>query len=339
MQFGNPELQSLSDEELLDLRFCDLNLKIEGTPLEHRIAQLTHELEARKIRFRPHFWLSEEWFTPDGIPGIAIPFFLADRRLMQLERSVMLEIEGGTPDSCMRILRHEVGHAIDNAYRLRRRRAYREVFGNVAIPYPTAYNPKPYSRRYVVNIGLWYAQAHPVEDFAETFAVWLRPRSRWRTVYADWPALKKLEFVDQLIREIRSETPIVRSKRHEEPLRSIRRTLREHYERKRDHYGLDAVHEYDHDLRKLFSDDPDSDGASAAGFLRRIRPRIRRAVADWTGQYQYTIDQVLAEMILRCRSLGLKLEKPEDVAERDALIVLTMRTMDYIHSDAHKIAL
>ena len=125
-KFGNPKLAGLSDDELLDMRFCDLGLTIADTPLELRIDQLHREFHSKKISFRPHFWLSAEWFTPDGIPGVAVPFYLADSRLMKLEEKQMLEVEGGTVDWCMRILRHEAGHAIDNAYRLRRRRCYRK---------------------------------------------------------------------------------------------------------------------------------------------------------------------------------------------------------------------
>lgn len=338
--FGNPDLAGLSDEELLDLRFCDLDLQIEGTPLEERIEQLFRELEAKRIRFRPHFWLSEEWFTPDGIPGVAIPFYLADSRMMKLEESQMYEVEGGTPEWCMRILRHETGHAVDNAYRLRRRRRYREVFGNVSAPYPDAYNPKPYSRSYVINIDLWYAQSHPVEDFAETFAVWLKPRSRWRQEYQGWPALKKLEYVDGLMKAIRGQTPPVRTRKHADSLRTNRTTLRTHYARKRAHYGLEDTHSYDHELRRLFSSNSeDANLPSAAAFLRRIRPRLRRQVAEWTGHFQYTIDHVLGEMIDRARELNLRLDRPPDEVERDALIVLTMHTMNYIQDDAHKIAL
>lgn len=338
--FGNPDLAELSDEELLDLRFCDLDLTIEGTPLEDRVEQLFRELEAKRIRFRPHFWLSEEWFTPDGVPGVALPFYLADSRLTKLEERQMYEVEGGTPDWCMRILRHETGHAVDNAYRLRRRRSYRGVFGNVSTPYPDAYNPRPYSRSYVINIDLWYAQSHPVEDFAETFAVWLHPRSRWRQEYEGWPALRKLEYVDKLMKEIREQPTAVRSRRQPEPLRTNRMTLRTHYERKREHYRLDDTYSYDHELLRLFSNDAaDASRPSAATFLRRIRARLRRQVAEWTGHFQYTIDHVLSEMIDRARELNLRLDRPPEEVERDALIVLTMHTMNYIQDDAHKIAL
>ncbi|MCA9075984.1 MAG: putative zinc-binding metallopeptidase [Planctomycetaceae bacterium] len=338
-RFGNPELAELSDEELLDLRFCDLKLSIEGTPLEERIDQLYRELEAKRLSVRPHFWLSEEWFTPDGIPGVAIPFYLADSRLMKLEERQMFEVEGGTVEWCMRILRHEAGHAIDNAYRLRRRQGYRETFGNVSIPYPESYNPKPYSKSFVVNIDLWYAQSHPVEDFAETFAVWLRPRSKWRQTYRRWPAFKKLAFVDRLMKELRDKKPQIRSRKHEEPLRLNRMTLREHYDLKREHYGLAQMYSYDDELRRLFSESPDTSRPSAASFLRRIRRRLRRDVAEWTGHFQYTIDQVLAEMIQRCRDLKLRVDRPQEEVERDVLVVLTMHTMNYIQDESHKIAL
>lgn len=339
-RFGNRDLAKLSDDELLDLRLCDLDLQIEGTPLEERIDQLYRELEAKKIKFRPHFWLSDEWFTPDGVPGVAIPFFLADSRLMKLEANMMLEVEGGSPEWCMRILRHEAGHAIDNAYRLRRRRLFREVFGNVSAPYPQSYSPRPYSRSYVVNIDLWYAQSHPVEDFAETFAVWLRPRSGWRQAYRGWPALRKLEFVDSLIRQVRHETPQVRTRHREAPLKSLRTTLRQYYEKKRSYYGLEETYSYDDELKRMFLDDPSqSQLPLASAFLQKIRPRLRRDVSEWTGHYQYTIDQVLGEMIERCRALKLRLDRtPEDV-EKDVLIVLTMHTMNYIRDEAHKIAL
>jgi len=144
-----PEWAALPDEALLDVRICNLGLRIEGTPLAKHIERLYDELQTRRIRFRPHCWLSDEWFSPDGVPGIGIPFYLAHPRLARLERKQVLEVEGGTKDWCMRILRHEAGHAIDTAYRLHRRRRWREVFGKYSEPYPEYYHPKPYSRSYV----------------------------------------------------------------------------------------------------------------------------------------------------------------------------------------------
>src|SRR5450631_4427222 len=159
--------ETLTDDQLLSLRFCDLKLTIEGTDLEEAIDRLYRELATRGIRFRPHCWLAQEWFSPDGIPGIAIPFYLAHRRLMSIERRFMREVEGGNRNWLMRILRHEAGHAIDSAYRLRRRRHWRDVFGPASLPYPDTYRPRPGSRRFVQHLGAWYAQAHPTEDFAD----------------------------------------------------------------------------------------------------------------------------------------------------------------------------
>ncbi len=319
---------------------CDLQLRIEDTPLENRIRRLQEELDTKGIRFRPHFWLSDDWYTPDGVPGVAIPFYLAHPRLMRLEGEQMLEIEGGTDAWCMRILRHEAGHAIDNAYRLRRRRRWREVFGKASQPYPEYYQPKPYSKKFVMHLDAWYAQSHPVEDFAETFAVWLKPRSRWRSRYRDWPALNKLLYVDELMQQVREEKPKVTTREHIDPLRTIRKTLRQHYDDKRAHYGLDHPHFYDRDLRRLFSDDPEHARCpSAAAFLGKIRPELRRAVSRWTGEYQYTIDQVLGEMAERCRELNLRLHRSMEDVERDALIMLTVQTMNYLHDGHHRVAL
>jgi hypothetical protein len=210
---------SLGDDKLLEVRMCDLNLSIEGTDVELRIAEVDAELDARGLVFRPRYYLSDEWFTPDGVPGIAIPFYLAHQRLAKLELAQMLEVEGGDPESALRILRHEVGHAIDNAYRLRRRPTRRRLFGNPGIEYPEYYTPKPYSKSFVQHLDHWYAQSHPDEDFAETFAVWLDPQSMWATRYAGWPAQRKLEYMDRLMREIAPTRPAEKTKREVDPLR------------------------------------------------------------------------------------------------------------------------
>lgn len=331
----------LSDEKLLDLRFKDLNLTIEGTELEYYIARLYSELERKGFIFRPHFWLSNEWFSPDGVPGIAIPFYLAHPRLRELEKVQMLEVEGGSEASCMRILRHETGHTIDTAYRLHRRKRWREIFGRYSMPYPESYKPKPFSKSYVVHLDMWYAQAHPAEDFAETFAVWLKPGSRWRQQYAGWGAMKKLEYVDELMREIVDKKPVVNSRAHVEPLRELSMTLREHYHKKRMHYlNEDWPEFYDADLRKLFSDDPKyRRNPTAASFLRKIKPDLRKMVSRWTGEYQYTIEQVLADIIDRCQELRLRLVRSPSRTYVDAVAMVTVQTMNYLHAGNHRVAL
>jgi hypothetical protein len=336
----NPPWTRFTDEQLFDVRMCDLDLSIAGSALEGRIDQLYEELAARQITFRPHFWLSDEWFTPDGVGGVAIPFYLAHPRLARLEQSQMLEVEGGTHDWCMQILRHEAGHAIDNAFDLRRRRRRQRLFGLSSLEYPEHYLPRPYSRSFVLHLDSWYAQSHPDEDFAETFAVWLNPTSLWRQRYADWPALKKLEYMDQLMGELANADPGRVSRRKVNPLAQVRKTLGAYYQAKREHYGVDYPDFYDRDLRRLFSDAPEFAGnLTGAKFVTRIRKLVRRRVAAWTGSYQYTIDQVLEDIISRCRELNLRLAVSEDEAIVDFTILVTVQTMNYLHSGMHRVAL
>src|SRR3954470_11059146 len=331
---------TFSDEKLLEVRMCDLGLTIAGTDLDARIAQLDAELAARGLTFRPHYWLSDEWFTPDGVPGIAIPFYLAHPRLCKLERAQMLEVEGGDPESCMRILRHEAGHAIDNGYQLQRRPIRRRLFGNPHTEYPEYYTPKPYSKSFVQHLDHWYAQSHPDEDFAETFAVWLDPQSMWATRYAGWPAQRKLEYLDRLMRRIASTRPRITSKRQVDPLSRLRETLGEHYRKKREHYGLDHPDFYESDLRNLFSDaSAYAKNPSAARFVSKIRKEVRTTVASFTDSYQYTIDQLLGKVIDRCREQNLRLTDSEEATKIDFMVFLTVQTMNYLHSGRHRVAL
>jgi hypothetical protein len=337
---SDPDWASWPDEKLLDLRLCDLGVSIAGTGLERLIEQVNGELAVRGLRFRPHYWLADEWFTPDGVPGVAIPFYLAHPRLAKLELTQMLEVEGGDPESCLRILRHELGHAIDNAYDLRRRPTRRRVFGPPATPYPEYYTPKPYSKSFVQHLDHWYAQSHPDEDFAETFAVWLDPNSMWTTRYAGWPAERKLQYMDRLMRELAHRRPIVRSVRQLDPVSRLRKTLRDHYRSKREHYGLDHPDFYDSDLRNLFSDSSQyARNLSAARFVQRNRREVRTTVASFTDSYQYTIDQLLEKIIERCRELNLRLMDSEESTKTDFLVFLTVQTMNYLHSGRHRVAL
>jgi hypothetical protein len=333
------QLDALSDDELLDLRFCDLDLKITRTPLQGRIRMLCDELEARGLTFKPYFWLSSEWFSPDGFPGIAIPFYLTHPRLARLEKRQMFEVEGWGERQCMRILRHETGHTLENAYRLHYRRRWQELFGSGAAPYPKYYQPKPFSRSYVQHLDMWYAQSHPSEDFAETFAVWLNPSSRWRTRYKGWPALRKLEYVDELMTEIAGQRPAVTSRKQIDPLRKLTTTLREHYAARRAHYQKWPDF-YDSDLLRLFSNDPKYRRRPAASrFLREIKPELRRLVARWTGEYQYTIERVLDDIIKRCRELRLRLTKPRELTTLESIVMVTVQTMNYLHGGHHRVAL
>jgi hypothetical protein len=303
--------EALSDEQLLSLRFCDLQLRIHGTELENAILRLYGELAQRGIRFRPHCWLSQEWFSPDGIPGIAIPFYLAHRRLMNLERRFMREVEGGNRNWLMRILRHEAGHAVDSAYQMRRMKSWRDVFGPASLPYPDTYRPRPGSRRFVQHLGAWYAQAHPTEDFAETFAVWLKPRSAWRREYLGWPAYGKLEFIDALMKELGGSKPQVAERGTIEEVTHENRTLRQHYEYKLARYRLPRRSGADELLLKVFTTAPRNRAAPrAATVLRELRNPLRQRMVRSGGFSEYLVHQVLRLIISRSEKLNLYVRGP-----------------------------
>ena len=337
---GADALANMTDEELLDVRMCDLRISINGSELEGRIEKAVEELRANDLDFKPHFWLSDEWFCADGIPGVAIPFYLAHPRLEKLERSQLLEVEGGDEKWCLKIIRHELGHAIENAYRTRRIKARRNLFGKSTEPYPEYYSPRPYSKSFLVHLDPWYAQSHPDEDFAETFAVWLTPNSQWRERYAGWPALKKLEYMDSLMNDLRGKRPPVRNTTVLDPHTQFTKTLREHYEKRKAKYGKEHPSFYDKDLRILFSSDSEfAKNPTAAALIKRRRQIIRATVSRWTGAYQYTTDQVLDAIVQRCVELNLRITSPEEIAVKEFTVLLTVQTMNYLHSGRHRIAL
>ena len=327
-----PAWEKCTNQELLDWRICDLGLELKGTPLEAPIGRLYNELAARNLRVKPHCWLSEEWFSPDAIPGIAIPFYLAHPRLKRLERSQILEVEGGTNAECLRLLRHESGHALQHAFRLHRRKKWRELFGSSTEPYPDYYRPNPGSRRYVVHLPHWYAQSHPDEDFAETFAVWLTPGSRWRRKYMGWPALQKLRYVDQLMHELAGQSPPVRSRAKPDPVHRIKTTLGDHYRTKRERYRVLASRAYDQDLLRFFTpiEESTNRSPSAAAFLRSHRTEIRRMVARSTGKHELALDTVLGEMIARSRELELRAVGRQHTLVIDFAILLAARSAEFV---------
>ena len=329
----------MSDEQLLSLRFCDLKLKIERSAVAKRVRRLYRELDKRQIGFRPHVWLSEEWFSPDGVPGIAVPFYLAHPRLERLERRMMRNVEGGSAESAMRILRHEAGHAIDTAYRLRRRKRWREIFGPASLPYPDTYRARPGSRRYVQHLGEWYAQAHPCEDFAETFAVWLKPNSSWRRTYAQWPAFHKLEFVDELLENVRGTRPPVRNREVVEPLRENTHTLADHYRRKLRRYSMYRRTVTDHLLERVFTAERLRRAPRASTFLRAHSLHLVNATMRELHAERYSVEQILRIVVERAEKLGLWMRGSRRDALRHARWMLVYLTRLYAQGESPRLSL
>lgn len=299
--------QTLPNEELVQVRIKDLNLQINDSELQPLIRRLHEELKLKNIGFRPAYYLADEWLCPDREPIIGIPFCLAHPRLKELERTMMYEVEGGDINSCIKLLRHECGHAINYAYQLYRRTRWRELFGPFSQKYSDSYPYRPYSRRFVIHLDNHYAQAHPDEDFAETFAVWLRPDNSWRQKYKNWPALAKLEYIDKLMKRISDQKPVVKA-----PLsppwaaKRMRSTLEVYYNRKRNQLGKEFKGYYDDSLKALFSSGTDKkDKIKASKLLRRHRNQIVSHISKWTGHRKYDIHQLINRIIERCRTLDL----------------------------------
>jgi hypothetical protein len=340
----NPAWALLPEDKLLRLKLSDLELAIGGSALEKLLKRAHADLARRGIRFRPHYWLSSEWFTPDGIPGVALPFYLVHERLQQLEKRQMRGLELESPQLCLKILRHEIGHAIENAFALRRLEGVQRVFGRSDANYPRTYAPQPYSRKFVRNLGDGYAQSHPDEDFAETFAVWLTGKRAWRRKYRHWKALEKLEFMDELMHQhVIGKKPVLVNRRVYEPLAQLNTTLQKHYQLQRKRFGLAGSPEFDRSLRRLFrSHHAPRVGMTAHSFLRKIRRDLSRDVATQSGEPMYVVNRVVTEMIHRAQALNLHLGPSRTVstrAYRSVLPMLTTHVVRFIRAGHHRIAI
>ena len=301
-----PSWVALKDEELLALRICDLGVRLESSELKPRVDQLYEELAARGVSLRPDVYLGDEWFSPEGVPAIAIPFYLAHPRLKALEMHQMLEVEGGTPEWCQMLLRHECGHAMDHAYQFSSRKEWHSIFGSPETEYsPETYTPRPYSKSFVRNLPNWYAQAHPDEDFAESFAVWLAAGPEdWRRRYHGWKAIEKLEYVNTLMQETAGRPPAVARGRRISEASRLRSTLARYYAARRKLYAEDFPDFYDADLRQIFGKG-ESGSEPAVKLVRRHRAALIASIVQWTGQRKYVVSMLVRKVIERCRQLGL----------------------------------
>ena len=301
------------------------------------MTQLFRELESRGLPLKPQTYLADEWFSPAGSPLIAIPFFLAHPRLKQLELRQMLEVEGGTQEWCLQLLRHECGHAYDHAFGFSARERWAEVFGNPQVDYePEAYRPRPYSRSFVRHLPNWYAQAHPDEDFAETFAVWLSlSPDEWRAQYRDWKALEKLEYVAELMREAAEKPPRIEHRGRIWEASRLRRTLEKYYAAKRRLYAQDFPDVYDSDLRAIF-ERGDVGDESATQVMRRMQHRLSAAIVRWTGQHKYVVDTLVRRLITRTRELKLRAPRDQATLMVELAAYLSSLVTNHLHTGKFK---
>jgi hypothetical protein len=328
---------ALSDDALLQKRINQLGLRLEGSPLESLVQQFYGELSQKALNFLPPCHIGDEWFVPVGLPVIFIPFFLVHDRLRQLERSIILEVEGETPEWFMRLIRHEAGHAYAYAYDLHRKRKWRQIFGRSSTEEtPSFYRPRPYSRSFVIHLDDWYAQSHPDEDFAETFAVWLTPGLDWKNQYADWKALQKLEYVDELMRSLAGKPPPTLPDYRVADHDCLGVMLKTYYARKRKAYEHSFPDFYDDDLRRLFDGGDAAGRVMASAYLRRHRQQLIAAVCQWTNERRYPVDQLLTRLTERCDTLGLHIKAYDPRQNLQVAAYVTTLVMNHLFTGKFK---
>jgi hypothetical protein len=329
---------SLSDDELLEKKISSLGLKLEGTELQPLVQRLYDELSGKGLTFHPPCHVGDEWFVPVGIPAIFIPFFLTHDRLRKLERKMMLEVEGETPEWFMKLIRHEAAHAYAYAYQVFKKKKWQRTFGLTSTEEtPQFYRPRPYSRSYVMHLDDWYAQSHPDEDFAETFAVWLTPELDWRERYKDWKALQKLEYVDELMRSIAAQPPPHQPTYRVAEYNFLNVKLKTYYARKRKVYEDTYPDFYDNDLKQLFAASTNGDGSVRASvYLRAHRRHLMNSVCAWTNEKKYRVNKLLNRLIDRCDELGLRTTANDQQLNLQLSAYVTTLVMNYLFTGKFK---
>ena len=318
-------------QEILSKPIQQLGLKLEGSPLERFVQQLYKELDAKGLKkFRPKCYLTDEWGCPNMEPVIGIPFYLANPDLAQLERN-MNDLEDAR--EIMMYMRHEAGHAFNYAYQLYKSAEWRDLFGPFRRAYRDNYRPIPFSRKYVRHMAGWYAQKHPDEDFAETFAVWLTPRSQWRKRYEGWGALAKLQYVDRMARKVGDVEPIRRRGRTDITVDEMESTVGEFYrlslpeELPVQELALDA------DLADIFNVSPKrrKDVRPAQEMLRQHRKPIVDKVAYWSGVQRPIVNRLLESISKRVEILGLRVDvRRESEYLTEFTVYTTALSMNYL---------
>jgi hypothetical protein len=290
-------------QEILNRPIRDLGLKIEGSPLQPLVQQLYCELEKKGLlKFHPLCYLSDEWGCPSGEPVIGIPFYLANADLGYLEKQTN-DLEDAR--EIMMYLRHEAGHAFNYAYKLHRTPEWKQLFGPFRRPYHDNYRPIPFSRNFVRHLAGWYAQKHPDEDFAETFAVWLTPRSAWRKRYRGWGAMAKLRYMNRIARKLGNVDPVRRRGHTDITVDEMEATVAEFYQRVNGETPLIDL-ALDTDLRDIFDASKRRKTAKPAHqFLHAQRKAVVDKVAYWTGAQRPLIKKLIEVIVKRIEELDL----------------------------------
>lgn len=295
----------------------DLGLTIAGTQLEPVVVRFLAEIDGAGLsRIRPRIYLSSEWGVPADTIALGIPFYLASPELTDLHRAKGGLVEGTDADDILRYLRHELGHVVTHSYKLYDDAEWIRVFGSTTQVYRDHYRAVPFHPNFVSHLPGWYAQKHPDEDFAETFAVWMAGEG-WAEEYAGRSALVKLQYVDRLVQRLRNEDPLITDDELDEDVSEIGDTFEELYDfGEEDDRGMPVG--LDGALRSI--------GRAAGGemplaaLIARITPSLQSSVYRWTGQFPWNTLALLRHLERRSTALGLSIDR---VREADAIVALT----------------
>ncbi len=297
---------------LLFTPISELKLSIQKSWVTPYLVRLQNELKNKGIRFKPHFWLSDEWFCPDGITGFALPFYIVNKKLLKLARQEIFVVEGADERVIMKYLRHECAHALDNAFHLRKRKRRQKLFGISSKRYPESYKPKITQNKFVKHIDPAYAQAHPEEDWAETFAVWLDPKSDWRKKYKIGKVREKLDYMEEVMQSIKNKKQICKNNDKIDSYKEIKITLGEFFEKRRRGHGIHKKI-YAQKLNKIFNG---FNRKSASTYLKNNRKSISKELLKLPNTNSYQVDMILGKMIAYCSEHKLRLNEDRELIPR-----------------------
>jgi hypothetical protein len=312
--------------ELLSTPIHALDLSMKDAIFGQAIPVVREELRrAGLTKLDPIFYISTGYGCIAGQPLIALGFYDFHPLLKDLNQ----EYRGWrySDADIFDLLRHECGHAFCYSYKLYRRRDFRELFdvhGNFFNTYPDKdkFTYNPWSRDYVNPNGDHYAQKHPDEDFAESFTVWLTPRSHWKSVYKRYPrALRKLQYVDKIVKELGRKPPEVEINENWmlEPYGDIKQTVAQFMKAKPQRYYTKATGYVDPDLRDIFRQQPRvakrsqlfRDFLRADAFIKAQKQALSTRVAYWVGVDPIVVTDLVEKLTTRARALNLWVDRTQ----------------------------
>jgi hypothetical protein len=318
----------------------DLGLTIEGSPLAPVLDEFARELDRAGLRrVRPKFYLSTEWGVNEGTVAVAIPFYLARPDLTALHAERVGHVEGVDRVDVLRYLRHEMGHVVNYAYRLYERPEWVETFGPMDGPYLEEFRLEPFSRRFVRHLPGWYAQKHPDEDWAETFAIWMTLGLDWHAEYGDWPeALAKLQFCDRTMAAVADHDPPVTDDATDEDVSALAYSVDDFYGGGTAPGDLHLPAGLNATLRDVFPSLPGAEAGRrpASDLIGRLELDLLASVYHWTGHFPERTRPLLRHLARRADDLGLTFPPGDEARATVALTALVCTlAMNHVHRGAY----